>query len=94
MNNTEQVVLINGTFSDCDAKEILYNIISTKIQFHSMKNFSSLERLGKLDNTSVKRINDLNNDLQKINTVLQVANKNKKQVLIHSSIYLSVTDKI
>ena len=39
MNKMEQLNLIEGNFSDEEAKEILMNIISTKIHFHEMKNF-------------------------------------------------------
>ena len=93
MNTNEQVVLINGTFSDIEAKEILFNIIGTKIQFHSMKNFSAQERFGKDDAHSVKRIADLNHDFEKMKEIIDQAKANNLNLNIHSTIHISFSEK-
>lgn len=93
MNNEEQVTLIVGTFSEIDAKEILLNIISTKIHFHSMKNFSSQERFGKDDAHSVKRIADLNHDFEKMKEIIDQAKANNLNLNIHSTIHISFSEK-
>lgn len=90
MKSKEQIMLINGIFSDIDAKEILQNVIRTKIQFHSMKIFSTHERLGKDDETSKKRIQDLNHDLEKINKLISFAQTNHKLLKIHSTIQITL----
>ncbi len=93
MNMVEQVTIIDGVFSETDAKEILLNIISTKIHFHSMKNFSAQERFGKEDAISVKRMADLNHDLEKIKEILHQAVVNNLNLSIHSNIHISLAEK-
>ena len=93
MNIEEQVLLIDGIFSEMDAKEILMNIISTKIHFHSMKNFSSQERFGKEDTHSLKRMTDLNHDIEKIKEILDQAKSNNWNLNIHSTILISFSEK-
>ena len=59
MNKNVSISLIDGSFDASEAKEILMNIYSTKIQFHELKNFSSKERFGKPDEMALKRIPQL-----------------------------------
>ena len=92
MYNKRQVMLINGIFSDIDAKEILLNVISAKIQFHSMKNFSAKERFGKEDLVSLKRKTDLNYDLLKINELIAHAKANNLYLKIDSTIHISLLE--
>lgn len=54
-----KVNLINSQFSRQEAREILLNLIQSKITFHNQKNFSSQERFGHPDIVSVKRIDEL-----------------------------------
>ena len=56
MTKTENLTLIEGIFLAEEARDILINIFSTKINFHELKNFSSLEKHGKEDKTAQKRI--------------------------------------
>ena len=56
MLKNKKLKLIEGKFLHDEAKEILRNIFSAKINFHQMKNFSSQERFGKDDKTAVKKI--------------------------------------
>ena len=85
-------MLINGIFSDIDAKEILLNVISAKIQFHSMKNFSAKERFGKEDLVSLKRKTDLNYDLLNINELIAHAKANNLYLKIDSTIHISLLE--
>lgn len=91
MNTAEQIKLIEGIYSEKEAREILMNVISTKIHFHGMKNFSSKERFGKEDPASLKRITELNKDLVKINELLLFAKENKLNISLHSTIHISVS---
>jgi len=93
MHSVEKISLIEGNFSDTEAKEILHNVITTKIQFHEMKNFSSKERFGKEDETSVKRIAELKKALAKTNELLKEASTNNLRLLITSSIIISTSEK-
>lgn len=91
MNKTEKLTLIEGTFSDEEAKEILMNIFSTKINFHEVKNFSSIERFGEVDATAQKRIPDLKREVEKLTKILAEARANNKQITINSEINISLS---
>ncbi|MFC2187002.1 hypothetical protein ACFCT7_06745 [Fulvivirgaceae bacterium LMO-SS25] len=91
MNKTEKLTLIEGTFSDEEAKEILMNIFSTKVNFHEVKNFSSIERFGEVDATAQKRIPDLKREVEKLTKILAEARATKKQITINSEINISLS---
>lgn len=46
MENKKSIKLIEGEFNVSDAKEILVNLIQSKIQFHEKKNFHHSFDLG------------------------------------------------
>ncbi|MFZ6664118.1 hypothetical protein [Peijinzhouia sedimentorum] len=91
MNKTEKLTLIEGTFSDEEAKEILMNIFSTKVNFHEVKNFSSIERFGEVDATAQKRIPDLKREVEKLTKILAEARATNKQITINSEINISLS---
>ena len=86
MNNIEKLNLIEGNFSNEEAKEILMNIFLTKIHFHEMKNFSSQERFGKDNETAEKRIPELKKELNKVLHIISEAKANNKKLVITSEI--------
>ncbi len=92
MNKTEKLTLIEGTFSNEEAKEILMNLFSAKIDFHELKNFSSIERFGEVDATAQKRIPQLKHEVEKLTKLLAEANTSKKQITINSEIILSISE--
>lgn len=83
--------LIEGTFSTDEAKEILTNIFSEKINFHLMKNFSSQERFGKDDENATKRIHQLKEELKRLQSYLSSGNADKKNLSISSEINISIS---
>ena len=89
MNKIEKLTLIEGNFSEEEAKEILMSIFSNKIQFHETKNFSSLERYGIQDEIASNRIPALKKELEKMKEILNMA-KNKK-LMINSEIHISLS---
>jgi hypothetical protein len=92
MNKTEKLTFIEGAFTDAEAKEILMNVFSTKINFHQVKNLSSQERFGKVDVTASKRIIALKKGLEKAMEMIAEANKNNKKLTIKSEINITITD--
>jgi cell fate (sporulation/competence/biofilm development) regulator YlbF (YheA/YmcA/DUF963 family) len=92
MNKSEKLTLIEGTFSDEEAKEILRNVFSTKINFHEVKNFSSIERFGHNDETAQKRIPALKREVEKLTKILAEAKANNKRIEIRSEIQISFSD--
>lgn len=92
MNEIEKITLISGTYSEKEAKEILRNVITTKIHFHGMKNFSTKERLGKEDSNSIKRIKELQNSLLKINEFINNVKQKNQYFQIQSTIHISLSE--
>jgi hypothetical protein len=92
MSNNEKLILIDGVFEHNDAKEILFNVFTSKIQFHELKNFSTTERSGKSDEIAVKRIPELKQNIQSVNEWIEEAKKLNKKLIISSEISISFAD--
>ena len=86
MSKNKKLKLIEGKFLHDEAKEILRNIFSAKINFHQMKNFSSQERFGKDDKTAVKKIPVLKKELVKLDKILSEAKAKNMNLIITSEI--------
>jgi bisphosphoglycerate-dependent phosphoglycerate mutase len=57
---SEEVLdLINGTFSEEDAKEILRNLFEYKINYHKIRDFNSQIRFGLQEEHSLQRAEEL-----------------------------------
>lgn len=82
---TLHLKLIDGTFTAQEAREILAKIYTDKIHFHEMRNFSSLERFGKVDLHSTMRIKELHMTKELINRELG-AMRPEQMVQINSTI--------
>lgn len=93
MKNSETLTIIDGNFTYEDAKEILTEIFSSKINFHKIKNWSSQERFGKEDEISQKRIPALINEMEKLQAILSEAKTHNKQLIISSEINIVLVDQ-
>lgn len=87
----ENLKLIDGKFNPIDAKEILLNMISSKIQFHTVKDFSSGIRKGEPELNSRERIEELRETKAKIISLMEKAERENLEVDIFSSITISCT---
>ena len=85
----EHIKLIDGEFDPLEAKEILLNMISNKIQFHSIRDFSSDIRTGTPDKNSRKRLSELREAREQIIAFLEKAKKEGWSVNIQSSVNIS-----
>jgi len=92
MNKNEKLVLIEGKFSYEEVKDILINIFSTKIQFHEMKDFSSMERFGRADEIAQIRISALKKELTKLQDILAEAKAKQKKLIVSSDINITLAD--
>jgi hypothetical protein len=92
MNKTETLNLIEGTFSEAEARDILIGIYSAKINFHQLKNFSSQERFGKDDETAQKRIPKLKKEIEKLKAILSEAQTKNQKLIINSEITISLAN--
>lgn len=91
MKNTKVLKLIEGSFSPDEAREILMNVFSSKIQFNKMKNFSSEERFGKEDITAVKRIPELKKSMDIISKLIEEAKQNNETIQIISEVKITLS---
>ncbi len=89
MNNTTHLKLIDGEFLPNDAQEILMNILTSKLNFHKLKNFSSNERYGFNDEIAQKRIPELTSDIAKLKELLKEARATNVILKISSEITIS-----
>jgi hypothetical protein len=85
--------LIEGTFSDQEAKDILKNFFESKIHFHEMRNFSSEERFGHKDDMAVKRIPELKQASKDILEIVQQAKLGNKRLLINANVQISIVEE-
>lgn len=92
MSKNQSLQLISGEFTPQEAKEILMNLYNTKIKFHQVKNFSSQERLGHDDQIAIKRIADLQKQVEKLKDLLLQVQSENKNLAITSEINISFTE--
>jgi ribosome-interacting GTPase 1 len=85
--------LISGEYSPQDSLEVLMSLFTSKIKFHELKNFSSLERDGKENKISIKKINQLKTDIENIQKILKEANEKNLQIKITSNVKIEFGKK-
>jgi hypothetical protein len=92
MKPAQSIKFIKGTFNPDEAKEVLLNLLTHKINFHSLKNFSSEERFGKSIEGSQKRIAELQESKEKIVSLVEFAIKENKNIDVVSTIEITLCD--
>jgi hypothetical protein len=65
-------------------------MISSKINFHNIKNWSSQERFGKDDEIAQKRIPVLKKEMEKLQAILSEAKTNNKRLIVSSEINIKL----
>ena len=84
--------LIDSEFSPTEYKEILYNLFLKKIEFHEIKNFSSQIRFGIDDPTSIQKIAELNQSMEKISELFEEAKKKNQRLVLFSEIHIDILE--
>ncbi len=82
----KELILIEGAFSPEDAREVLMNAYTSKINFHNLKNLTSFEMVGKEDELAVKRITELKSVLSQVRELIAEAKEKDMKLVIHSTI--------
>jgi len=82
--------LVRGEYSAVEAREIVSNLISQKINFHNLRDFSSRERYGKSDEDSLRRIEELKVSRQSMFEIIDAAKEEGKTVKINSNITIEL----
>jgi glutamate synthase domain-containing protein 3 len=88
----QKLTLFDGEFDSNEAKEILTNIFSSKIQFYKIKNYSSQVRFETDDNDAQKRIPALMKELDRLKEMLTEAKLKNKKLIINSEINISFSE--
>lgn len=83
-------VLILGEFSPEDAREIINHMITEKINYHGVRSFSNKVRFGEVDYDSERRIVELTNSRNALNTIIQNAKDQGKTLKIESNITIEI----
>lgn len=92
MNKPETVNLIKGTFAPEEARELLLELLDSKITFHNRRNWSSKERFGEPDAISKQKLEYLEEARTNLKTLLAEAINQQKSVTINSTIELKIED--
>ncbi len=82
--------LILGSFSPEDAKEIIMNLITGKIDFHKKRSFSNEIRFGEPDAYSENRIDQLTVSKNRMYDLIESASTQKKLLKITSNIEIEL----
>lgn len=91
MSSSKTFTLVQGSYSPDDAKEILMNLIQSKIQFHNIRKLSSFEKSGSMDEISEDRISDLKEARKEILDMLKASEeKGISNVVINSTIHITL----
>lgn len=86
METKFKLQLISGMFTSQEALEVLMSLFNSKIKFHELKNFSSLERKGKEDKISLKKINQLKENIAILQEIIKHTEANKIPLKISSKV--------
>lgn len=91
MSSKKTFTLVKGSYTPEEAREILMNLIQSKIQFHNIRKLSCFEKSGTRDEKSEDRIEDLRKTQNKILEMLKESEKKGvKKVVINSTIDLTL----
>jgi hypothetical protein len=94
MKKTETLTIIDDNFTFDEAKDILMNMFTSKINFYNIKNWSSQERFGKNDAIAQKTIPSLRKELKKLEEILLEAKAKNKKLVVNSAINISLLEVV
>ncbi len=84
--------LINGKFATSEASRILFDLIRSKINYHTMENFSNQERFGKDMPHSERRIKALKKALGSLEKVCELAKEKGLKLRIDGSVDITIIE--
>lgn len=94
MENIQHLALIDGTFAPNEARKILSDLISSKINYHQLELFSNEERFSKDISNSKKRIEVLKETKESLKKIIEYAVKNQYQLQVNAVVEIKfLTDK-
>ena len=90
INQENKFTLLQGTFSPDEAGLILFNLISSKINYHTQEKFSIEERTNGDTTHSTERIKSLRTFYESIKDLLENAKKENKRVKLEGDIFVTL----
>lgn len=90
MKKTQKIQLTKGLFTNEEAKEVLFNLINTKINFHNLKNFSADIRSGTADEVVAKRVIELTEAKEIISQIVSYATTENLKIKIDTDIVITI----
>ena len=94
MKTPQVFKLIDGTFSATDARSILTSIISAKINFHSLKQFSEQIRYGNDKYQTEQRITELKKLNENLIQLIDEVTKKGLRLKIKSNIEIELEEDL
>lgn len=88
----QDFTLVRGMFNVEDAKEVLMNLIGSKIVHHNKVILRSFECNGNQDHQSEQRIAELNESRNKILQLLKEVDETKQHITINSTIHIEIEE--
>ena len=88
MEKNNKVTLIDGTFNTAEAKDVLINMFTMKINFHQQKNISHIERFEKPDEAAKEKVSFLKSELAKLETLIENAGSNNAALKVTAAIHI------
>ena len=85
-----EIDLINGSFNREELKELMMDILVSKINFHEKKTVSSLILNGFEDESSTKRIDELKSEVNKFNEFINNLDTNEIKLKVISTIKIEI----
>lgn len=93
MKKNYTLKLIDGKFTPSEASRVLMDLVSSKMHYHEMENFSSRERFNKDAPHSARRLKALKKLKEQLQKIFNAAAKNKMELIINSDIEIVIIEK-
>lgn len=93
MEKNKTLKLVDGVFTPGEAQLAIGALISAKLDFHAMKDFSDTIRLGSEQNSSEHRITQLKYVEKQLKAITEMAKEKNLKLKIHGSIEIEFVDK-
>ena len=90
MEKLHRFKLVDGKFSPADASQVLQTLINSKINFHNMEVFSLKERMTGDPSPHVKRIGQLKEARDYVDSILKFAKEEGKNLKLEGTIKITL----
>jgi len=92
MKKNETLTIIDENFTSDEAKDVIMNLFSSKLNYHQIKNWSSQEKFGTNDEIAQEKIPALKNEMKRFEEILLEAKANNKKLVISSEINIELLE--